>query len=654
MIQQYKDKYQVLQQRFLRPTHLKRFIFFVLADALIIIFSLYFSFLLRLDFKLKDPYLHAMYFAIPSFLVVKLMSFAYFKLYKLSWRFVSLKDFYNIIKAVIFSSLALMIGIYFFRLSLFQGFPRGVLAIDAVITLFLVAFLRVSKRIFFEVLKGPQGGKGKRTIIVGAGNTGEMILRDLQKNNFKNYTPIVFLDDDLNLIGTYLHGIKVAGKLEILEQMITNYSVEAVIIAIPALSHVRLLEIYKKAKEAGVKEIKIVPRIYDFYRPEIHIQALEDIKIEDLIGRQVVNVDYQEIGRSLEDKIILITGAGGSIGFELALQICRFNPRELILFEIDETELYHAEIQLKREFPELVRRVRFLVGDIRDSDKLQLVFKKYKPEIVFHAAAYKHVPLMEYNVAEAVKVNIIGTYNLVQISSETRVKRFIMISTDKAVMPTSIMGATKRMAEYICQAFNKLGFTEYVSVRFGNVLGSRGSVLPLFLEQIQKGGPITITHQDMKRYFMTIPEAVSLVLQASVVGRGGDIMALDMGEPVKIIELAEELLRLHGLRPNQDIKIELIGLRPGEKLFENILTAEEGTIATRHEKIFIARTEDKYSFLDIEKEVVHFQELAQSATEENEEAMRLDLKRLIKWYGTVDKSSEVRPGEHLSIPLLLK
>lgn len=377
-------------------------------------------------------------------------------------------------------------------------------------------------------------------------------------------------------------------------------------------------KLYEIAKNLKL-EIKIVPRIYDFHRPDINIKKLEDIKVEDLLGRQAVKIDFKGINDLLMNKTVLVTGAGGSIGSEIVMQVCGFHPEKVILLDIDETELHNMKQRLEMLFPDLWDRqlehsrvqdkVVFITGDIRDSDLVDEVFRKFMPQIVFHAAACKHVPMMEINPKEAIKTNMFGTYNVVKTSTKYQAGRFILISTDKAVRPTSIMGTTKRMAEYICTAFSGVGGTCFLSVRFGNVLGSRGSVLPIFLEQIKHGGPVKVTHRDVQRYFMTIPEAVSLVLQSAIIGKCGDVLVLDMGEPVKVLTLAEDLIKIHGLKPYKDIAIEFVGLRPGEKLFEEILTAEEGTTTTNHEKIFIAQNSTYYSKDEIEKILKGFEKL---------------------------------------------
>jgi FlaA1/EpsC-like NDP-sugar epimerase len=465
----------------------------------------------------------------------------------------------------------------------------------------------------------------------------------------------------------------VLDTIDRLKDIIPINSAGAIIIAIPSLNHKILKDVYDSAKKLNIDTIKIVPRIYNFDKPDINLKGLEDISIEDLVGRQSIFVDYKEIGNFLHEKSVLITGAGGSIGSEIVNQVYAFRPSNVVLFDIDETELHNLGLKLNRLFPHLSGQIRYITGDVRDKMRLKEVFEAFKPQIVFHAAAYKHVPMMEYNPKEAVKVNIFGTYNLAKTAVEHGVEKFIMISTDKAVRPTSIMGATKRMAEYVCKAMNgrketvtglthgneigdskfeielkqnqKTVFsdaqspnlpisssTKFISVRFGNVLGSRGSVLPLFLDQLKHGGPLTVTHKDMKRYFMTIPEAVSLVLQASTMGEGGEVFVLDMGEPVKITDIAEELIRIHGMEPYKDIDIEYTGLRPGEKLFEEILTAEEGTLSSKHEKVFIAKNSEKYSLEDIEEILKEFRHLIAEPSIGNDGKVRELLKKYVKHY----------------------
>jgi len=654
-------------QRLLYSMQLKRFIFFFLSDILIITASLYLAFALAFDFTLKQRYEQLILSALPVFLIVKLSAFALFRLYRITWRYVGINELLDIVSATVVSESVLMILILVrtppnsFLLQSLSTFPRSAFVIDGLISLLLLFTVRVSKRIYLEILhRNTSVTRGHRAIVIGAGNTGEMIVRDMARRKFSDFYPVGFLDDDRNVVGTYVHGLKVIGTTDELRTSISRLKIEAIIIAIPNLNHRVLRKLYESARAAGVQIIKVVPKMYNFDKPHVDIQTLEDISMEDLIGRQEINIHYEGIKEFLKDKTVLITGAGGSIGSEVVMQVCEFEPRRVILFDVDETELHNMQLKLNRVYPYLLGRVgsfdtkegitylprqsgedgraRFVVGDIRDEEKVNAIFARFKPEIVFHSAAYKHVPMMEYNPEEAVKVNIFGTYIVAKASVNYGVEKFIMISSDKAVRPTSIMGTTKRMAEYICKAFNEVGKqdqgyptkTEFISVRFGNVLGSRGSVLPLFLDQLRHFGPLTITHKDMRRYFMTVQEAVSLVLQASVIGKGGEVLVLDMGEPVRIVDLAEELIRLHGLKPYDDIDIKVTGIRPGENLFEDILTSEEGTSATKHEKIFIAKDGGGYSVEVIDNILQEFNAALKESTIANGKPIRELLNKYVR------------------------
>ncbi|MFZ4440477.1 MAG: polysaccharide biosynthesis protein [Syntrophales bacterium] len=671
---------------------LSRFLYFFFCDVFIVTLSLYLSFLVHFDFTFQVPYLELIREVLFFFVALKIGFLLIFRIYNVTWRYVGVADLMNIVLAVVVAQMVLLILSMpnaFFQLPI-TGLGKRIFLVDGFFTLVFISGLRISKKVYLDLIREKRAGrKGKRTLIIGAGNAGDMLLRDIARRGFADFLPIGLLDDDREKAGMLMHGVKVLGKLGNLEEVIAREQVEAVIIAIPSLTHKTLLELYNSARKSKVSTVKVIPRIYDFDKPDIKLKGLEDIGIEDLIGRQIIPVDFRSIRHFLEGKSVLITGAGGSIGMEIVMQVCTFGPRRIVLFDIDETELHNLGLRLTRLFSHLSGEIEYVTGDVRDELRVQEVFVKYKPEIIFHAAAYKHVPMMEYNPREAAKVNIFGTYNIARAAVESGTETFVMISTDKAVRPTSVMGATKRMAEFICRTFNELNrdssllfpqsscpdnrghednrghdpnspefgivspiipplvppqnaklqdltrippATRFMSVRFGNVLGSRGSVLPLFLEQLKHGGPLTVTDPEMKRYFMTIPEAVSLVLQASTLGQGGEVFVLDMGEPVKIVHIAEELIRLHGMEPNRDIDIRFTGLRPGEKLFEEILTAEEGTDASCHEKIFVARNSLKYTLPELSSILSEFSEAIRDPSADSDEKMKQLLRKHVKHY----------------------
>lgn len=425
------------------------------------------------------------------------------------------------------------------------------------------------------------------TLIVGAGDAGEQILRSIIASSKTSYHPIGFVDDNPIKRGVAIHGLKVLGGISDIPNIVRSKKVKQLIIALPSVGNKKIREAVEAGKKAGVWKIKIAPPLSEIIRGEVSFKNLKNVEVEDLLGREQVNLDQKQIENFVKGKTVLITGAAGSIGSELSRQVAKFKPDFLLLLDQDETGIFNISNELARDIPNL--KIQRLVADVTDNKKLDKVFIEFKPKIVFHAAAYKHVPLMEENADEAVKNNIFGTKNLAEASVAFNVERFIFISTDKAVNPTSIMGATKRAGEKVCQFFNTKNKTKFISVRFGNVLNSRGSVIPIFREQIKRGGPVEVTHPEMKRYFMLTSEACLLVLQAGAMGTGGEVFVLDMGEPVKIIDLAKDMIKLSGLVLDKDITIVFTGPRPGEKLFEEILTAEEGTVATQNKKIFTAK-----------------------------------------------------------------
>ena len=429
-------------------------------------------------------------------------------------------------------------------------------------------------------------GNGKRVIIVGAGDAGRMLLREIRNSAYMDYYPVCFLDDDRNKIGLAIDGVPIYGPVGRIRAAVARYRAECVLVAMPSVPRAVLRDVLEKCRSSGLR-IQTLPGLYQLANGEVQISALRDVEIEDLLGREQICVNLNEIMGYIEGKVVLITGGGGSIGSELCRQIATHRPKRLVLLDIYENSLYDIEQELHRRHPDLM--VEALIASVRDVGKMEQVFGKYRPNIVFNAAAHKHVPLMETSPNEAVKNNVFGTLNVARMADRYDVSRFVQISTDKAVRPTNIMGATKRLCEMIIQTYARHSRTEFVAVRFGNVLGSNGSVIPLFRQQIREGGPVTVTHRDITRYFMTIPEAVSLVLQAGAYAKGGEIFVLDMGEPVRIYNLAENLIRLSGLEPGVDIEIKCTGLRPGEKLYEERLMEEEGLQTTPSGLISIAK-----------------------------------------------------------------
>ncbi len=550
------------------------------SQACLVIVTYYASFLLRLDANLDAANRSLFWHTLPLVLVVKLVLSYRFGLLHGWWRYVGMSDLVDISKASFVSSCILFCVIQGIMRP--DGFPRSVIPIDLVLTIMVVGGARFAVRAYTE--RARSYGSQRDTLIIGAGMAGSAIMRELKQNPNSNYNAIGFVDDDPSKKGMKINGAKVLGNTDQLNELIAKHGVECVLIAIPSAQGPEIAQIVRKVRECRV-EFKILPTISDLIdKPSTAVNQVRKLRLEDLLNRRPVQLDFAHITAKLTGKTVMVTGAGGSIGSELVRQLSRVNPRQLVLFERSENDLFKLCTELSNVFPNL--NYVPIVGDILDVALLREVFSTYRPHSVFHAAAYKHVPMMERNCFQAVTNNVFGTYNVAMMARQHQCEDFVLISSDKAVNPTNIMGVTKRIAELTILGLRHSN-THFLAVRFGNVLGSNGSVVPIFEQQIAKGGPVTVTDPDARRYFMTIPEAVQLVLQASTMGKGGEIFVLDMGEPVKILDLVDNLIRLSGLEPERDIKIEFIGLRPGEKLFEELQLEGEGIKPTSHEKIRI-------------------------------------------------------------------
>lgn len=573
-----------------------RKIIFLLSDIICISFSLVAAIWLKFD-NLSPEHIQYLLLMVPIFIPVCVLGFWFMGLYNRTLRFTSIPDMVAVFTAVTGSSMLKLASIFFL-----DSFPSvsSVFIIDWMISLILIGSLRIAPRILLNMFEmktirtwffSRSQGLPKRVLIVGAGQGGESVLREIKRNLNLPINVVGMVDDDEKKHGQIIHGSPVLGGCSEIDKFVVKFNVDEIIIAIPSASGNELRRIVKLCQDSRVR-FKTLPGLQDLIGGKLVGLQLRDIAIEDLLRRPPAEINLAEIAAYITDKIVLVTGAGGSIGSEICRQILPFQPSVLLLLGHGENSIYSSQQKLMGS-PELGNTVLIpLIADIQDKNKIGQVFNAHNPEIVFHAAAHKHVPMMEINPEEAIKNNVIGTKNLVEAAHNSKVERFVMISTDKAVNPTSIMGATKRVAEKVLKSFAKKSSTRFVAVRFGNVLGSRGSVIPLFKNQIENGGPITITHPKMIRYFMTIPEASKLVVQAGAYGKGGEVFILDMGDPVRILDLAEDLVRLSGLEVGKDIEIKFTGIRPGEKLFEELLTASEGITATRNRKIFIARPEE--------------------------------------------------------------
>jgi len=565
----------------------KNLFILILADIVLLAIAYCLAYIVRFEAHVGANELLVIKQTIVPILLCKLAVFYFFNLYRGMWRYTGIVDLLNVIKAVAVSSAIIITVILMF--SRFQGFSRSIFIIDALFSLILIAGIRLAIRCLlstttFSLKKnGINGNEYKKMIIIGAGDAGEKLVREIYDNPKMKYRVVGFVDDDKNKDGKQIHGIKVLGNVNDLKEIVKNKGVDEILIAAPSAVGKDMRRIVEICDATKIP-YKTLPGMGEIIDGKISIKAIRDVSYKDLLGRHPVQLENDKISDFLKDKCVLITGAGGSIGSELCRQICKYGPSLVVLFDAGESNLYSIQMELKHVVTYI--KYRAVLGRIQDKALVDDVFQKYKPDIVFHAAAYKHVPLVERNPWEAVYSNIVGTNTLVKAAIAHKVDRFVLVSTDKAVRPTNIMGASKRITEKILQFYSS-GSTKFIAVRFGNVIGSSGSVIPLFRHQIEKGGPLTITHPEITRFFMIIEEAAQLILQAFTMGEGGEIFILEMGTPVKIVDMARDMIRLSGKEPDTDIEIKFIGLRPGEKLYEELITEGEGIVKTGHEKILV-------------------------------------------------------------------
>ncbi len=609
----------------------------IAADIALVITAYIGAFLLRLNFDINTPsVIYSIKHTILIVVLAKIFLFYFFNLYRGMWRYTGIVDLVNLIKATTVSELLITFAIY--QMRVFS--PRSIVIIDWCLTVIFIGGSRLFIRWYYwqsaqngdskqskpwtQLLSGiKKNKKAKKLLIVGAGDAGERLLRGINANSKINYQPVGFLDDDPGKANKLLHGVPVLGDTTILTEVAARYAVDEVLIAIPFATHKKIRQIVEDCKEAGV-DFKIVPNLTEIMDGKISINSVREVAYRDLLGREPVKLDENRIARTLLEKNILVTGAAGSIGSELCRQIARFKPSRLILYERAESPLYDLEMELAHHFPQL--NIVPVLGDIQNVEELFKTFSAYHPQVVFHAAAYKHVPMMEKHPWEAVKNNIGGTRNLLQVTERFRAERFVLVSTDKAVNPSSVMGATKKVAEELVRLYasKRKSRTKYMVVRFGNVLGSVGSVVPLFRKQIKRGGPVTVTHPEITRYFMSIPEACQLILQAGAMGNGGEIFVLNMGKPIKILDIAEDVIRLSGFEPYEDIEIKFIGLRPGEKLHEELVGEDEEVMVSEHEKIFIIKGNSR----QIDRFEEHIEQILACSSTQDKKTIKQLLKKL--------------------------
>lgn len=595
---------------------------FVVIDAVIINLTLIAALVLRFEGSIPEPYLERFRSNILILTIINLLIYMAFRMYKSLWEYASITELYQLFLGTLCGAAASFI-ITFLR---GQMLPRSTYFTAWALAFIMIGGSRLSYRLLRK-LKGyfTKGSKKfNRALIIGAGQTGSMIIKELRTHPELKTNPVVVVDKDSSKHNRRINGLPIKGGEEKIAQLVREYRVKVIVIAVPSIHKNDISRLLKVSKELNCK-LKMLPGSQNIMDADVDIKLLRDINTDDLLGREKVELNTSQIAEYLKDETVLVTGGGGSIGSELCRQIARYSPKKLLIFDVYENNAYDLQNELNESYAGSLE-LEVLIGSVRDIQRLEDVFKQYRPGVVFHAAAHKHVPLMEMNPTEAIKNNVFGTMNTAKCAEKYGVKKFIFISTDKAVNPTNIMGATKRMAEMVIQSMNKKGSTIFAAVRFGNVLGSNGSVVPLFLKQIAKGGPLTVTHPEITRFFMTIPEAAQLVIQAGAMANGGEIFILDMGKPVKIVDFARDLIRLAGFEPDVDIKIEFTGLRPGEKLYEELMLQEEGIGQTAHEKIFIGK------LTDVDPEIVQKSLVCLKLNQDNPEGIRKCLMNAVPTY----------------------
>ena len=597
----------------------------IILDILCIIAASFLALLTRFEFdfhQIPPEFLKVIYEYGPFIIVVTLIIFTFFHVYSSLWEYAGIEEVFSLISACLLSAVAKIVVISF----TWSTMPRSWYVLDTMYLMILIGATRVSYRLIRlrrQNRKFPWV-KRKKVMIIGGGEAGRTLITEIQNSKYLDQKVACIIDDDPKKIGRYIKGIKVVGNRDSIKKNVKRYNIQQIILTIPSVNSARIRPIVEICQDTNC-ELMILPGVYQLVTGEVKASKLRPVKIEDLLGRDEVHINLNEIMDYVSGKVIMVTGGGGSIGSELCRQIAEHRPKQLIIFDIYENNAYDIQQELVRKHPELDLVV--LIGSVRDENRIDSIFEQYHPEIIYHAAAHKHVPLMEDSPNEAIKNNVLGTYNMVRMADKWNIKRFVQISTDKAVNPTNIMGASKRICEMIIQTYNKESNTEYVAVRFGNVLGSNGSVIPLFKKQIAEGGPVTVTHPEIIRYFMTIPEAVSLVLQAGAYAKGGEIFVLDMGDPVKILDLAKNMIRLSGYKVDQDIKIEFTGLRPGEKLFEELLMDEEGMTDTPNKLIHIGHP------IDVDEvKLFHALRVLEQAAQSETDDMRLIVESIVPTY----------------------